>query len=96
MQSSIHSIVEFSSNFNIVQECAEADIIFVTHQREIKKECQGKIFFGSRYKTLQKEQTVGAFFWQKGRPNILFYKSRLDRYGIRLNPHFIKYIDNEK
>ncbi len=96
MQSNISSIKKFSSNFIIVDKCTKADIIFVTYLKEIQKECEGKIFFGSRHKTLQKEQTIGAFFWQKGRPNILFYKSRLEQYGIELNQHFKKYIDNEK
>jgi len=96
MRSNVASIQHFSSNFEIVNSCDDADIVLVTYKKNITAQCKDKLLFGTRYKTLLKEPTVGAFFWQKGRPNILFYKSRLKKHGITLSKDFQKYIDNEK
>ena len=96
MKSSVASIQHYSSKFNIVNRCDDADVVLVSYQKDISPECEKKVLFGTRYQTLLKEPTVGAFFWQKGRPNILFYKSRLQKQSIRLSKDFQKYIDNEK
>ena len=90
------SIQKFSSRFNLVKNCENANIIIVTHIKNIDSECKDKILFGTKYQTLDNKSVVGAFFWQKGRPNILFYQTRLTKYGIQLSKHFTKYIDNEK
>lgn len=37
---------------------------------------------------------VGAYFWQKGRPNIVMIRSRLEKVGIVLPPDFDRFIDN--
>lgn len=37
---------------------------------------------------------VGAYFWQKGRPNIIMIRARLDRERIRLPAEFDRYIED--
>jgi hypothetical protein len=96
LQTEIPSIKKFSSKFSIAKDCAQADVVIVAHNKQLPPGCKGKILFGCRYRTLKNNNVVGAFFWQKGRPNILFYNTRLQREGLKLTPHLQKYIDYEK
>ncbi|SMC08547.1 hypothetical protein [Nitratiruptor tergarcus] len=74
----------------------KADIIFLKkplplHSPNLRK----KILFVRNYPLLKKYRNwaIGGFFWQKGRPNILFFKNNLTRYRLTLPPSFQKYID---
>ncbi len=91
----IPSVLKYPNSMKIVKDCALADIVLLSSIQNIPKECKGKVFFGSRYKHLKNPQVVGAFFWQKGRPNILFYKNRLEKYHITLDKSYDKYIETE-
>lgn len=96
MYESIPSIKKFDSQFQLVKDCSDSDIVILRHIEKLREECRGKMLFGTRYQTLDSQSVIGAFFWQKGRPNILFYKTRLDQHNITLDKHFEKYIDYEK
>ncbi len=89
-----NSIKKYPGNLNIVTQCAKADLVILSTIKDIPKECLEKILFGTRYSHLKNSSVIGAFFWQKGRPNILFYKKRLEKNSIELNPKFDKYIEN--
>ena len=91
----IKAVNEYSEKFNIVKNCADADIVLLSTTIDIPSTCRGKVFFGTRYKHLKDEKVIGAFFWQKGRPNILFYKSRLDKKHIKLDRSLDKYVEDE-
>ncbi len=65
-----------SNTFTLVNSCKEADIVVMT-QSDLPEVCQSKIVFGTRYHHLKNDFVVGAFFWQKGRPNIVFIEDRL-------------------
>jgi len=88
------SIKKYPGDLNIVTQCAKADFVILSTTKDIPKECLEKILFGTRYSHLKNSSVIGAFFWQKGRPNILFYKKRLEKNSIKLNPKFDKYIEN--
>ncbi len=54
------------------------------------------ILISTEYSLLAKEpRIVGAFFWQKGRPNILFIRERMEKANIVLGHEFDKYIEDE-
>lgn len=54
------------------------------------------ILFTTEYELLAKdERFIGAFFWQKGRPNLLFLRSRLQKANLSLGHEFDKYIEDE-
>ncbi|MCD6190081.1 MAG: hypothetical protein J7K14_00890 [Sulfurimonas sp.] len=89
----IESIEKYPGNLKIVTECKDADIIILSTTRDIPKECNKKLLFGSRYSHLKNPNVIGAFFWQKGRPNILFYQKRLNTHHIKLNSSFNRYIE---
>jgi len=89
----IASVTKYPNTLKIVKECALADIVLLSSIEDIPKGCEGKLLFGSRYQHLKNPHVIGAFFWQKGRPNILFYKSRLEKYHISLDKSYDKYIE---
>ena len=89
----IESIEKYPGNLKIVTKCKDADIIILSTTRDIPKECNKKLLFGSRYSHLKNPNVIGAFFWQKGRPNILFYQKRLNTHHIKLDSSFNRYIE---
>jgi len=81
-----------SDYFTMVQTCKDADIIVITNSDMVQK-CQHKLIFGTRYHHLDNNYVVGAFFWQKGRPNIVFSADVLSKNNIILPISFEKYIE---
>lgn len=50
----------------------------------------------TEYTLLKKdERVIGAFFWQKGRPNLLFVRGRMQKANVNLGHEFDKYIEDE-
>lgn len=79
---------------NLVPTCAEADVIITTTMRTLPPECQSKIIFADSYRLLRSSpKIVGAFFWSKGRPNIVFYRKRLQEHNIMLGDQYHRYIE---
>ena len=76
-------------------DCKDADVVILSTLKDLPEACKGKILFGTRYSHLKNPQVIGAFFWQKGRPNILFYRGRLEKNHIQLDASFEKYIEDE-
>ncbi len=81
------------SKFSIVNNCKQADIVILPTTKELQRQCRKKILFGTNIKTLKQRRVIGAFFWQKGRPNMILYKKRLQQKRIKLDRSFSKYIE---
>ena len=74
--------------------CSQADIAFTSQEKETKMKCKtGLVFATSYYLYRHSPMVVGAFFWQKGRPNIIFRKKQLKKLGIKLPREFDKYVE---
>lgn len=93
----LHGNIEhLSKNKDIitVETCEEADIVILHSVDDLSSSCAKKIVFTDYYKTyLNNEDVVGAFFWQKGRPNIVFRREVLEEKSIILSSTFNKYIE---
>ena len=76
---------------SIVQDKKQADILMIFHTHDIVDK---KIKFVGTYELLKDYQkdAIGGFFWQKGRPNILFLQENLEKYHIDLSNKFQNYI----
>ena len=86
----------YSGFFNIANTCSEADFVFVKNEKTSNQPCSGnkKIFFTNNYDSLLKnKQFIGAFFWSKSRPNIVFVKNRLVENNIELPEIYNKFIE---
>ncbi len=74
--------------------CSKADIVFTSKVEDINMKCKtGLVFATSYYLYRHSPMVVGAFFWQKGRPNIIFRKKQLEKLGIKLSREFNKYVE---
>lgn len=83
-----------NEEINKVSSCEEADIVILHSIDNLSSSCVDKLVFTDYYKTyLDNEGIVGAFFWQKGRPNIVFREEVLKDKNITLSPSFRKYIE---
>lgn len=80
------------ADFTQVSKCEEAEIVVMTHS-SIPKHCRTKIVFGTRYRHLEVDYILGAFFWQKGRPNLLFRQEKLDEHNIVLIDSLAEYVE---
>lgn len=84
----------------------KSDIILITDEltlsRVLKKKASGAfgykrpVLFVTDYHLLEKSlDVVGAFYWRKGRSQLLFIKNRLDRYRIVLPEEYNDFLVEE-
>ena len=75
---------------DIVLITNEATLDFVLRRNRVSSSTNKKpILFVTNYRFLKKSaDIIGAFYWRKGRSQLLFIKNRLDKYGIILPPEY--------
>ncbi len=89
----LKGIEKYSKTLKLVS-CGKADIVFTSNDNEIDKKCKTSLIFSTSYYLYEHSpMVVGAFFWQKGRPNIIFRKKQLEHLGIVLPKNFKKYVE---
>lgn len=88
-------IYKYSKRLIIVRNCAEADVLLLTGAVELEGECRVKPAFSLDRKSLKNlDNCVGAFYWKKGRPNIIFLRERLIRLKINLPSEYNRFIES--
>ncbi len=81
-------------SINRTHKCSDADFVITSTLKQLPPKCEDKIIFTNKYRLFQEsKQIIGAFFWQKGRPNIIFDRERLKNQNIKLSNSFEKYIE---
>lgn len=81
---------------SIVETCKQAKVLILSNGKGIPKSCIDKPILVLDYELLVKHSNaVSAFFWQKGRPNIVFIKKRLEKYSISLPSTYDKYVEEQ-
>ncbi|MEA1919919.1 MAG: hypothetical protein U9N52_08780 [Campylobacterota bacterium] len=77
-----------------INDCDSADIVILSTWKKLPKSCLNKPLFTTRYRIFtNKKKVFGAFFWQKGRPNIIFSQKRLNEQNISLSSEFDRFIE---
>jgi len=87
----------YANFFTLVNDCSQANFVFVKKQLNIDALCQEKekLFFTNNYqKLLSDNRYFGAFFWNKSRPNIVFIKQRLEDKHITLSSEYQQFIED--
>lgn len=75
-------------------KCENVDIIIVSNIKNLPLCSDNVLVFATNYLTFKSlPKAIGAFFYQKGRPNIIFRKNNLKKYGITLDKEFDRYIE---
>lgn len=77
------------AGFLYTDSCKEATIAYLS---DYSKECKNKPFFTDNYNSFKENpNAIGAFYWKKGRPNILFLEPRLKSFNLKLPYELKKY-----
>ena len=87
----------YSKFFILSDDCLNANFIFVKRNVDINLLCknENKIFFTNNYeKLLKDDKYLGAFFWNKSRPNITFIKNKLKEQKITLPDSYSNFIED--
>lgn len=92
-----------SSHIKLTSKLEDANIALVTNHKTLKYVLDKKrasykspIIFVTDYKLLKESHDiVGAFYWRKGRSQLLFIKDRLANYGIDLPYDYQKFVIEE-
>ncbi len=89
------NVKQLLKKVKLVEDCQEADVIFVKKLHMLPKKCNKKIVFVTSYIDYKKNKDaiIGAFFWQKGRPNIIFNAKKISQLQIELPKEFEKYME---
>lgn len=86
----------YSKFLKVVDTCEKSNFIF--RKRDfIDTNCnyENKIYFTNNYNYLISNKSyLGAFFWSKSRPNIVFVKNRLAKSNIILPESFKQFIED--
>jgi hypothetical protein len=91
------NIFSTSKRIHLVSSPKLADIILLTKHSSIKSissiDCKNKILFATKYTLLKSHShIIGAFYWRRGRAQLLFIKNRLKAHGISLPNKYREYI----
>lgn len=80
-----------------VSNCFQADVVITKNSQNIKKQCKKKQIniISTTYKDYKQNSDIdfGAFFWQKGRPNMLINSKIIQKRSISLPRSYFKYLD---
>ncbi len=79
----------------LTDDCRNATLIVDTRNHVVKDpSCQAIPHLTNDYRILLKNPNeIGAFFWLKGRPTIIFSKERLQKFGLELAPELRDYVE---
>jgi len=86
----------YSSKLKVVKDCKDANFVFIKDRSSIDncKDNKNAIFFTNNYKRLlSNKKYIGAFFWSKSRPNIVFIRERLAHKNIKLSKGYDNFIE---
>ncbi|WP_457597456.1 hypothetical protein [Hydrogenimonas sp.] len=81
-----------------VRDCMKAQILFVRQIDDSIASCLAdgrRLLFTLSYREYlrHRDRAVGAFFWQKGRPNIILNGELLERLGVEIPRKYEKYVE---
>lgn len=92
-------IAEFKKNSNIITtlNCEKATIIVIENKENLHGDaCKNKPIFVLNYNLLKDiPDSFGAFFWKKGRPNIVIIEPRTALQNITVSKELNAYVEEK-
>lgn len=81
----------------LTDDCKKATLILDTRNHVVEEPaCHVIPHLTNDYRTLlNNPDEIGAFFWLKGRPTIIFFKERLERFGLEVAPELRDYVEEQ-
>ncbi len=95
--SSKKELFESIEGIRVVKNRDNADILMLFRTLDINQSSD-QIVFANGYLILQSNKgvVVGGFYWQKGRPNLIFIKNKLKEIDLVLPSNLQNYIEDVK
>jgi len=89
----MYLLLKDSTVFNIVQNCdSSVTLLIGKNFGTLSLECRNKPVFSTNYRSFKKNQnSFGAFYWRKGRPQIKFNTDVLRKYDLVLPDSLKRY-----
>ena len=89
----VKELLKSSNKFQLVNSCSEANVIIIAYSlNNLHDNCVNRPIFATSYKTFKNNNnSFGAFYWRKGRPQIKFKSKTLDKYHLELPENLQKY-----
>lgn len=83
-------------NFATAKTCQDATLLIVENKKLLDKGCSNKAIFVLDYALLNDiEQSFGAIFWKKGRPNIVILAPRAKAQSISISDALSDYVEEK-
>lgn len=95
----IYDIGNKKHNFKQIEytkEIYNCDLIFINEFYRLEIYNNKPIFVSSLLQLKLYRNAIGALFWEKGIPKIIFFKHRLSNHKIKLAKYLEKYVVDEK
>jgi hypothetical protein len=81
---------------NTVDSCEKASFIILQDSNKLSKACESKHIFVLDYNLLSVvPKSFGAFFWKKGRPNIVIIEPRIKAQSIKISTALQEYLEEK-
>jgi hypothetical protein len=81
-----------SSFESLTQECHQAGLVYGMAFESLPSACKSLPRFSTDYEIFQKDKnSIGAFYWRKGRPQLRFNKERCEDFNIILPQELVQY-----
>lgn len=88
-------VVHLSPALELTTKLANADIALITHKKDLPSTTYPLVFTTDLRIYKEHPSAIGIFYWEHGRPKIIFSKERLKKFKITLSPEWSKYIKSD-
>jgi hypothetical protein len=81
-----YKIFIHSNIFKITQDCSRANVIVAKFQPETLEICDHIPFFATSYRGYHNSKnSIGAFYWRKGRPQLKLHINHIKEYNLSIS-----------
>ncbi len=88
-------VIEQAPDLYLVEGPEQADIALVNHKEDLPSTTYPLIFTTDIRIYEEHLSTIGIFYWDHGRPKIIFSKERLRAFNITLHEQWSKYVKSD-
>ena len=88
-------ILHMSRAFQVKNTCDNSvDVLVGSNFQNLPKNCKNKPIFATTYRLYsENNNSFGAFYWRKGRPQIHFKRTILEKFHFKLPKKLQRFID---
>ncbi len=88
----VKNILKDSKKFIIVPKCQQADLLMISNKSDLLVNCKNKPIFAMSYRCFNlSNNSFGAFYWRKGRPQIKFRLKIIKKFNLYLPQSLKRY-----